>query len=119
MLIQRMFASYFMLNYRQGERYTVNAYEGATYYVRTNGEPIRPHNYHSFAKALIDAWLNSPGHRENILDPTIKFAGCGIAIPPAFLRRGMPVIYATQNFSEKSGVKKFMVLQANITESFR
>lgn len=31
------------------------------------GPPIPPHTYLSFAESLLDSWMNSPGHRRNIL----------------------------------------------------
>lgn len=32
------------------------------------------------AKEALDAWLNSPGHRRNILDPTCRELGLGLAV---------------------------------------
>jgi uncharacterized protein YkwD len=29
------------------------------------------------AEAVVAAWMNSPGHRKNILDPSHVFLGCG------------------------------------------
>jgi uncharacterized protein YkwD len=31
------------------------------------------------ADATIDAWLNSPGHRHNLLDPLFRLTGAGVA----------------------------------------
>jgi uncharacterized protein YkwD len=35
---------------------------------------------------IVDAWMNSPGHRENILDPAYRQTGIGVApaAPPSF-----------------------------------
>lgn len=43
------------------------------------------------AKNLVDGWMNSPGHRANILHSGFKYLGVGIA-------RSGDNIYATQNF---------------------
>lgn len=43
----------------------------------TTRRPIPPHTYLSFAAAVVDEWLHSPGHRENILDGRVKYLGCG------------------------------------------
>ena len=33
--------------------------------------------YWSLAKGLVDGWMNSPGHRKNILNPKLNYLGCG------------------------------------------
>ena len=43
------------------------------------------------AKNLVDGWMNSPGHRANILHSGFKYLGVGIA-------RSGDSVYATQNF---------------------
>ena len=45
------------------------------------------------ARNMVDGWMNSPGHRANIMDPMAVRIGVGIA------REG-GTWYATQNFSE-------------------
>ena len=44
-----------------------------------------------FAKEVVSAWMNSPGHRENILRPRFRAEGLGIAV-------GDEYTYVTQNF---------------------
>jgi uncharacterized protein YkwD len=41
------------------------------------GDPIPPHTYLSFAKEIVTQWMNSPGHRENILNPNYNYLGTG------------------------------------------
>ena len=43
------------------------------------GDPILPHTYLSFAKAIVTQWMNSPGHRANILNVNYKYLGVGTA----------------------------------------
>jgi uncharacterized protein YkwD len=42
-----------------------------------DGEPLPNHTYHSFAKRIVQRWMDSPAHRENILSPHAKFLGSG------------------------------------------
>lgn len=60
---------------------------------------IPPHTYNSFAEALVDSWMHSPGHRANILDEYgigYKYLGCGAYPVP---NDRWHKFYATQNFS--------------------
>lgn len=43
-----------------------------------DGAPIPPHTYLSFAEALLDTWMNSPGHRKNIVatEPRLLGTSC-------------------------------------------
>lgn len=45
----------------------------------------------SIAKALVDGWMESPGHRENLLEPAYSVIGVGVAYDGTYY-------YATQNF---------------------
>jgi len=44
---------------------------------KINGETIRNHSYLSLAFALVNQWMNSPGHRDNILNSNALQLGCG------------------------------------------
>ena len=46
------------------------------------------------ARRTVDGWMNSPGHRENILTPYWRHEGIGIAFESGSGNR----IYITQNF---------------------
>lgn len=64
------------------------------YYIRKNGEHyyysrdskdkdiIAGETYLSFAQKTLKGWMNSPGHRRNILDKDYTHCGCGTATPP-------------------------------------
>ncbi|MCL2289152.1 MAG: CAP domain-containing protein [Bacteroidetes bacterium] len=41
------------------------------------GTEILPYSYYDFAKIIVDGWMNSPGHRANILNPDFEYLGCG------------------------------------------
>ncbi|MFN3196827.1 MAG: CAP domain-containing protein [Bradymonadia bacterium] len=69
---------------------------------RPGGKPIPPHSYRSFAKAIVEQWMKSPGHRENILSDQGKQMGCGVALR---FEEGMPRLYGVQVFQWFQPVK--------------
>ena len=48
-------------------------------------------NHKKLAKNLVDGWMDSPGHRANILNAQLRHIGVGVAHSDNY-------IYATQNF---------------------
>ena len=50
------------------------------------------HSEESLAKELVDGWMESPGHRENILEKNFYRIGVGVSIT------GINGVYATQDF---------------------
>jgi len=54
--------------------------------------------YGNNAKGVVTAWMDSPGHRRNILDPRWSFTGVAVALTP-----GTGVPYFTQEFGEILG----------------
>ena len=58
------------------------------------------HGAEEAARGLVQGWMSSPGHRENILDRDSRRIGVGIAIQEApEYGYVSETIYATQNFS--------------------
>jgi len=58
------------------------------------GEALQPHTYASFAADIVRRWLNSPGHRENLLNPRYTVLGCAVRlIQPA---HDFAQVYAVQ-----------------------
>lgn len=57
---------------------------------------IPPHTYASIAKLMVDMWMKSPGHRQNIMTRGISMHGAAIAIDTRAEFCGK--IYATQKF---------------------
>ena len=50
-------------------------------------------------RAIVAAWMASPGHRANILDPRFRDTGIGVSPhPPAALADGQPGGIYTQDF---------------------
>ena len=67
---------------------------------------IVPTSFHSdqtMALALVRGWMNSPGHRRNILDSSARRIGVGVAIQEHQIARSdglhQETVFATQNFS--------------------
>lgn len=58
-------------------------------------KPIPYQTYRSFAERMVRNWLNSPGHRENLLNSRFDRIGIGIASGPF---RKFQALYVTQNF---------------------
>ena len=55
-------------------------YSSTTY---INGIPIREwHSQEELAMLIVQGWMDSPGHMENILTDTYDRAGLGIAVSP-------------------------------------
>ena len=65
------------------------------------GEPLRNHTYLSLAKAVVEQWMNSKGHRENILNSHYVFLGCSVAHYRDANFHNMDRFKVTQDFSSK------------------
>ena len=70
------------------------------------GAPLANHSYLSLAKALVDQWMTSKGHRENILNRHYIFLGCGAAHYKDSSFYNMDRFKATQNFSSKDAKRE-------------
>ncbi len=62
---------------------------------KRGGPKIAPHTYRSFARDVVQQWLDSPGHRKNILSPDALELGCGTYI---FFQNKIPSFVSVQNF---------------------
>lgn len=72
--------------------------ENIAYNFLQNGR--KNHTYLSFAKALLEQWMKSSGHRRNILNKSYTYMGCGAFIMLKSPERNFTRVYATQNFSD-------------------
>jgi len=92
-------ANMFLYDYRANSRYYAQAGEqGYEFYTRS-GQKIQRHTYLSFARMLVNGWMSSPGHRQNILDTDFELLGCGLHIgADALQAAAIPVAYGVQNF---------------------
>jgi uncharacterized protein YkwD len=69
----------FGINYEGGKPVYSPDQNGGYFSYEYRGDPILPHTYLSFAKAIVNQWMNSPGHRANILNVNYSYLGIGAA----------------------------------------
>ncbi|MCW7480374.1 CAP domain-containing protein [Leptospira kanakyensis] len=68
----------FGIQYQGGRAVFTPAQNGGAFFSYTKaGAPIPNHTYLSLAKAVVETWFNSPGHRKNILNPEFSYMGAG------------------------------------------
>lgn len=60
------------------------------------GAPVRVHTYASFARAIVGEWMDSPGHRANIVDKRLRYLGCAVRASKS--RDDLDMIFAVQAF---------------------
>lgn len=97
-LIAENVATAFALQYESGKPFYPERKNGRTIFrYKPGGPPIPPHTYSTFARALVDAWMNSAGHRENILRKDTQYLGSHCS-PASNKETGMPIFYCTQVF---------------------
>ncbi|MBP7240809.1 CAP domain-containing protein [Amaricoccus sp.] len=70
---------------------------GCAFTYADTGEPVPRHTHASLATAAVTRWMNSKGHRDNILDPNFRRMGAGAAIDPGGPACGD--VYLAQNFT--------------------
>lgn len=92
-------ASSFLYNYESGANF-YRAWNGSYYdFFTYDNEMIRPLTYLQFAQRIVNDWMESKGHRINILHPKLKTLGCAVSIGLNDMKKGMiPMGYGTQNF---------------------
>jgi len=82
-----------------GERGVYVPEQNGGYFSYTyQGEPIPPHTYLSAAQEVVTGWMNSPGHRANILRADYTHLGVGAAYFADARFSDIPTFYFTQNF---------------------
>jgi uncharacterized protein YkwD len=80
--------------YKGGENLFLNNLVESYVYDRETGEVVeyRFNTIEDLAKDTVQGWMESPGHRENILTPYFKREGIGIVVT------GEGKVYITENF---------------------
>ena len=69
------------------------------FYHHHNGNQIRELTYAELAKKIVQSWMNSPGHKTNILEKEYTFLGVGISIiENPYNKDELPFVLATQLF---------------------
>mgnify|MGYP001157879121 CR=1 FL=1 len=88
-------ATHFAIQYESG-RTVYQIPTGTGYSYRPDGPPIPRHTYRSFAATLLDQWMDSPGHRRNILSVEPALFGADCRLKPA--KVGLDKFYCVQLF---------------------
>ena len=87
------------IQYREGQKVRKPIRPGEfRYLAAAQHDPIPPHSYLSLAESMVRLWMNSPGHRQNILNPVFTHMGCGTKIYFDKNFYGMPYFMGVQNF---------------------
>ena len=83
MFISENIATHFDIRYQSGTPvYRVPREKGGVFSTTPDGPPIAHHTYRSFAVSLMNEWMASKGHRQNILSKYPIQSGAGCAISP-------------------------------------
>ena len=59
------------------------------------GPPVERHTYASYAASVVEGWMNSPGHRKNLLHPDALEIGVGAAM---YRQNEVPTFIVVQVF---------------------
>lgn len=86
----------FILQYKANK--PVRSVSKGKFSYSANGPLIPPHSYLSLADELVKSWMNSPGHRRNLLSKDAMELGCGVYPYKDTEFNDMPTVKATQNF---------------------
>jgi uncharacterized protein YkwD len=70
-------AQNFAIEYSAGTPVFTPNQNGGYFSYEYKGDPILPHTYMGFAQAVVQQWMDSPGHRNNILSSSYKYMGMG------------------------------------------
>ncbi|GJQ60460.1 MAG: CAP domain-containing protein [Candidatus Scalindua sp. AMX11] len=86
----------FIINYKSGDKVVA---QGPGEFSKQNSNQLLPaHTYLTLADQLLANWMNSKGHRANILSNKAVQLGCGTAFYKMQNFNDMPAVKATQNF---------------------
>lgn len=85
---------------QRGFFFTKKGPNGDIIYSGENGKLLEPHTYLSYAKLVVEEWMNSKPHRENLMADEFKYLGCGGFVVKKSVRskKEIPKINYTQNF---------------------
>ncbi|WCL48760.1 CAP domain-containing protein [Leptospira sp. GIMC2001] len=86
--------------------FTPDQNKGGYFSYDLNGVPLPAQTYLSLARSVVDSWMNSPGHRRNILNTNLKYLGVGSAYFKDSKFYNMDKFKFTQSFSSAPGLAK-------------
>ena len=86
-------ATWYAMRYEPGDGYRV--IDPGRFQYRSQGFTLQPHTPESFAAALVAYWMDSPGHRANILSTAPSTLGCAATM---YMQHRFPMYKAVQVF---------------------
>jgi uncharacterized protein YkwD len=93
----------FGIEYISGKSVYTPDQNGGYFSYTYKGMPIENHTYLGFASVLLEQWMDSPGHRRNILDSHFTYLGAGASHYQNSQFFNMDYFKCTQNFGSIKG----------------
>lgn len=59
-------------------------------------ENLKTATYRGFAAKVVEAWMKSPGHRANLVNPNLRYLGC--SVQPTVTITGVDSLFCVQVF---------------------
>lgn len=81
------------IHLKSGEMVYVNP--NGTLSKKPNGKAIPRHTYRSLGQSVVQQWMDSPGHRKNLLSKDARSLGCGSSL---YMQNKIPSFVMVQNF---------------------
>ena len=85
--------AYGAINYLVGENVLYSTYNSII--KGKTGKKFDTHTYEELAKAMVNSWVNSPGHFKNMITPEYQITGVSLSIDPKTKR-----VYCCQKFAQ-------------------
>lgn len=101
MLIGENISSSIGLQYQDGRKINIPRSGGMYTYASATHEIILPHTYLSYAREVVQLWMNSPSHRKSILNPNFEQLGCGSQVYSNREFYNVPYLMGVQCFGSK------------------
>lgn len=105
--IARIFALQVKLRSDRSDLYQMTVYPldvPGQFSLTPDGPAIPFHTYITFARELVQSWMDSPAHRRNLLTRQARYLGCGCAHQVG--EAGLPILVCVQVFyANFDGVK--------------
>ncbi|RAI85024.1 CAP domain-containing protein [Algoriphagus yeomjeoni] len=102
MLIGENISSSIGLQYQTGRQINIPRSGGMYTYANNRREVILPHTYLSYAREVVQLWMNSPSHRKSILNPRFDQLGCGSQVYNNREFFNVPYLMGVQCFGSKN-----------------
>lgn len=89
------------LAFTSGELIIPPRKSGDPFLYENGGGPIPARTYLDLARQVVDEWMHSQRHRDNILEPRLRYMGSGCAVYSRSSFHGLPCVKFVQNFASE------------------